>query len=94
MLDFGATILTWQSLTMAAVLIVLSVVIALRLGAAGQAIRTAEDMDVDLDDTRRPAAARTSPGEWLERSAILPTFVGCSPCSGWSTSSSTSRSSP
>ena len=75
-LDFGDTILTWQSLTMAAVLIVLSVVIAYASAPQGQAIRTAEDMDVDLDDTVDPPPARTSPGEWLERSSILPTFLG------------------
>ena len=75
-LDFGDTIFTWQSLTMAAVLIALSVVIAWASAPQGAAIRTAEDMDVDLDDTVNPPPPRTRPGEWLERSAILPAFVG------------------
>jgi short-chain fatty acids transporter len=75
-LDFGETILTWQSLTMAAVLIVLTVAISWLSAPQGQAIRTAEAMEVDLDDTVDPPPARTRPGEWLERSPILPMMVG------------------
>ena len=75
-LDFGATILTWQSLLMAAVLIVLTVVISFFSAPKGKSIRTAEAMGVDLDDTVDPPAPRSKPGEWLERSYILPAFVG------------------
>ncbi len=75
-LDFGATILTWQSLTMAGVLIVLTVVISWLSAPQGRSIRTAEAMGVDLDDTVDPPAPSTRPGEWLERSMILPLFVG------------------
>jgi short-chain fatty acids transporter len=75
-LDFGTTILTWQSLTMAVILIVLTVVIAWFSAPQGRSIRTAEDMGVDLDDTVDPPAPRTKPGEWLERSRSLPIYVG------------------
>jgi short-chain fatty acids transporter len=75
-LDFGTTILTWQSLTMAVILIVLTVVIAWFSAPRGRSIRTAEDMGVDLDDTVDPPAPRTKPGEWLERSRSLPIYVG------------------
>ena len=38
----------------------------------GGAIRTAEDLGVDLDDEPSGAAPRSRPGEWLEYSRILP----------------------
>jgi short-chain fatty acids transporter len=75
-LDFGATIFTWQSLAMAAMLIVLTVVISYASAPQGKSIRTAEAMGVDLDDTIAQPPPRERPGEWLERSAILPIFVG------------------
>ncbi|KRF15979.1 short-chain fatty acid transporter [Nocardioides sp. Soil796] len=75
-LDFGATILTWQSLTLAAVLIALTVAVSWFSAPQGQAIRTAEEMGVDLDDTVAETEARTRPGEWLEHSRILPILIG------------------
>lgn len=75
-LDFGATILTWQSLLMAAILIALSVAIAWASAPRGEAVKTAEDLGVDLDDSVPPTPARTRPGEWLEHSRILPGFLG------------------
>ncbi|MBL0748412.1 short-chain fatty acid transporter [Nocardioides sp. G10] len=75
-LDFGTTILTWQSLVLAAVLIALSVVIAWASAPQGKAIRTAEDMDVDLSDDVQPMAERSRPGEWLEYSRMLPILIG------------------
>jgi short-chain fatty acids transporter len=75
-LDFGDTILTWQSLTMAAVLIVLSVAIAWASAPQGEAVRTAEDMDVDLSDRVDALPPRGRPGEWLEYSRILPILIG------------------
>ncbi len=75
-LDFGATILTWQSLLMAAILIVLTVAIAWLSAPQGRAIKTAQDMGVDLDDTVADPEPASRPGEWLERSRILPFLVG------------------
>ncbi|WP_395309167.1 TIGR00366 family protein [Mycobacterium sp. AMU20-3851] len=75
-LDFGTTIFTWQSLLMCAILIVLTVVIAHFSAPRGAAIRTAEDMDVDLDDRTEPAPPRSRPGEWLEYSRVLPVLAG------------------
>jgi short-chain fatty acids transporter len=75
-LDFSTTILTWQSLTMAAVLIVLTVAVAWASAPKGDAIRTAEDMDVDLTDDIEQVPPRSRPGEWLEYSPILPAIVG------------------
>ena len=75
-LDFGTTILTWQSLTMAATLIVLTVAIAWASAPRGAAVRTAEDMAVDLTDDVPQTPPRSRPGEWLEYSRFLPYFVG------------------
>ena len=75
-LDFGDTILTWQSLTMAAVLIALSVAVAWASAPQGDSVRTAEEMDVDLSDEVSGVAPRTRPGEWLEHSWILPALIG------------------
>lgn len=75
-LDFGDTILTWQSLTMAVVLIVITVVISYYSAPQGKAIKTAADMGIDLDDTVDPPEPRSRPGEWLERSPILPVVIG------------------
>lgn len=75
-LDFGTTIFTWQSVAMAAILIVLSVVIAHMSAPTGAAARTAEEMSVDLVDEVEPSETRQRPGEWLETSRVLPYLVG------------------
>ncbi|BBY85676.1 short-chain fatty acid transporter [Mycolicibacterium tokaiense] len=75
-LDFGATIFTWQSLLMCAVIMVITAVIAHFSAPRGVAIRTAEAMEIDLDDQRDEVPPRSRPGEWLEYSRILPIVAG------------------
>ncbi|TFD81565.1 short-chain fatty acid transporter [Cryobacterium sp. Sr8] len=75
-LDFGTTIFTWQSLTMCAIIIALTVAIAHFSAPRGDAIKTAFELGVDLDDSPVPAAPRSRPGEWLEYSRILPILAG------------------
>ncbi|SDK81399.1 short-chain fatty acids transporter [Cryobacterium psychrotolerans] len=75
-LDFGTTIFTWQSLTMCAIIIALTVAIAHFSAPRGDAIKTAFELGVDLDDSPVPAALRSRPGEWLEYSRILPILAG------------------
>lgn len=75
-LDFGKTIFTWQSLVTCLIITVITVVIAHLSAPKGAAIKTAESMEVDLDDTIKAPAPRTRPGEWLEYSRILPLIVG------------------
>ncbi len=75
-LDFGTTIFTWQSLVMCVIIIVLTVIIAHLSAPTGAAIKTAEAMDVNLDDTIAEPPTRTRPGEWLEYSRILPILAG------------------
>jgi short-chain fatty acids transporter len=70
------TLFLWQSLAMAAVLVVVSIAIAyLSAPSAGNA-RTAEDFGV-IDDVRPHLSQRRSkPGEWLEYSPLLTILVG------------------
>src|SRR5882757_1054987 len=75
-LDFGTTIFTWQSLVTCAILIALTVVIAHFSAPRGSAIKTAEDLDVDLDDQTEEVPPRARPGEWLEYSRVLPVLAG------------------
>lgn len=75
-LDFGKTIFTWQSLLTLLILMILTLVIAHFSAPTGGAIRTAADLDVDLNDQPETASARTRPGEWLEYSRILPIIAG------------------
>ncbi|KIQ19854.1 Short chain fatty acid transporter [Rhodococcus sp. Leaf7] len=75
-LDFGTTIFTWQSLLMCVIIIVLTVIIAHLSAPTGPAIKTADAMSVDLDDTIAEPPTRTRPGEWLEYSRVLPILAG------------------
>ena len=74
-LDFGDTIFTWQSLLMCAIITALTVAIAHFSAPRGAAIRTAEELDVDVDDQPAEVAPRSRPGEWLEYSRILPVLA-------------------
>jgi len=74
-LDFGTTIFTWQSLTMCGLIIALTVVIAHFSAPRGDAIKTAFELGVDVNDQPEPAAPRTRPGEWLEYSRVLPVLA-------------------
>lgn len=75
-LDFGKTIFTWQSILTALILIVLSVAIAYLSAPKGEAVRTAQDLGVDLDDDVSDVTPPSRPGEWLEHQVWLPAFVG------------------
>ncbi|WP_280431276.1 short-chain fatty acid transporter [Nocardia brasiliensis] len=75
-LDFGMTIFTWQSLLMCAIIMAITVVIAHFSAPKGEAIKTAEELEVDLDDQPDEVAPRARPGEWLEYSRILPIVAG------------------
>ena len=90
-LDFSTTILTWQSLTMAAVLIVLTVAIA--WASAPQGRRRSGPprtwTSTSTDDVE-PLPPRSRPGEWLEysRDPAGPRRAARR-SAGWSASSST-----
>lgn len=75
-LDFGKTIFTWQSMLSVLVLVVLTVIISFYSAPRGGAIKTAQQMGVDLADDPEPAGKPERPGEWLEYSMILPVLLG------------------
>ena len=75
-LDFGTTIFTWQSMVMCVIIIALTVVIAHFSAPRGAAIRTAQDLDVDVHDELEEVPPRSRPGEWLEYSRVLPILAG------------------
>ena len=70
------TLFLWESLAMAAVLIVVSVTIAYLSAPSAENARTAEQFGI-VDELARPSAERpTKPGEWLEYSPLLTILVG------------------
>ena len=70
------TLFLWQSMTMAAVLVVVSVVIAYLSAPSPENARTAEQFGITDDARPLTAEKRTKPGEWLEYSPLLTIFVG------------------
>ncbi|OYN93988.1 short-chain fatty acids transporter [Propionibacteriaceae bacterium ES.041] len=75
-LDFGKTIFTWQSMLSALILILVTVAIAYASAPRGKAVRTAEQMEVDVTDTVEEPEPRTRPAEWFEYNPILSIGVG------------------
>lgn len=75
-IPFSETIFLWQSAVVAAVLVVVSIVLA-RLSAPSDATaQTAQMMDVPLEQTQATEVAkRERPGEWLEYSPLLTVIV-------------------
>ena len=70
------TLFLWQSITMAAVLIVVSVVVAYFSAPSEANARTAESFGIALETAARAEEPRTKPGEWLEYSPLLSLLVG------------------
>ncbi len=69
------TIFLWQSLVMAAVLIVVSVIVAYLSAPAPENARTAESYGLEYEAMDAKMAPRTKPGEWLEYSPLLTVLV-------------------
>jgi short-chain fatty acids transporter len=70
-IPFTETIFLWQSMALAAVLVVLSTVIAIWSAPSGASAVTARDLDVDLAQRQDSLPPRQQPGEWLEHSPVL-----------------------
>ncbi|WP_320775647.1 short-chain fatty acid transporter [Streptomyces sp. CRN 30] len=81
-IPFSQTIFTWQSLTLAAVVIVVCVAVAWLTAPRGDSVRTAADLGIDPSDPVEEDRPRTRPGEWLEYSPLL-TFVVVALVGGW-----------
>jgi short-chain fatty acids transporter len=75
-IPFAETIFLWQSMVIAAVLIVISIVLAgLSAPSRGTAV-TAQMMNVDTEPTQSTELGRRErPGEWLEYSPVLTVIV-------------------
>lgn len=77
-LPFSQTIFLPQSMLLALILLLVSVVIAYFSAPADDRARTAHDLAVTLDDTlnEKPQTMATKrPGDWLERSPILTLLI-------------------
>ena len=81
-IPFSQTIFLWQSMLIAAILIVVSTVIAVASAPGRDSAVTAQDMGIDPareDDALPP---RTQPGEWLEHAPLLTVLIGLL-AAGW-----------
>jgi short-chain fatty acids transporter len=74
-IPFTETIFLWQSMTMAAVLLVVSVLICRFSAPSGAQAVTAEMMGVDVRTVAPPLPPRERPGEWLEYSPLLTLLI-------------------
>ena len=81
-IPFSQTIFLWQSMLIAAILIVVSTVIAIASAPGRDSAVTAQHMGIDPareDDALPP---RTQPGEWLEHAPLLTVLIGLL-AAGW-----------
>lgn len=74
-IPFSQTIFLWQSLTIALVLLVISIVLSHLSAPSDARAVTAQMMGESLDAPHAPVAAPTRPGEWLEYSPLLTLIV-------------------
>jgi short-chain fatty acids transporter len=75
-IPFSETIFLWQSMVIAVVLIVISIVLARLSAPSGDTAVTAQKMDIGLEQTQvTELPAREHPGEWLEYSPLLTLIV-------------------
>ncbi len=75
-IPFTDTIFSWQSLTMAAILLVMSNVIAHVTAPNDKNAKTAADLGIDTTDPEPPPASKSRPGEWLEHNPLLTIIIG------------------
>jgi short-chain fatty acids transporter len=75
-IPLSQTLLLWQSLLTAAVIIVLSMLIAYHSAPGASDARSMADMGVTYEPVVIPKEAPEKPGEWLEYSPVLSVIVG------------------
>ena len=76
LIPLGQTIFLWQSMLIAAVLIVVSVAIAYLSAPSAENAKTAEDYGIVYESAGPHSwSRRTKPGEWLEYSPLLTILV-------------------
>ena len=69
------TLFLWQSIVTAAVLIVVSVLVAYLSAPSAERARTAESYGIKYEAAAEKLEAKTKPGEWLEYSPLLTILV-------------------
>jgi len=74
-LPFTTTILTWQSLVTAAILVIASVVVAYATAPGAERAKTATAFGITPTALEIPVPARQRPGEWLEYSPVLTVVI-------------------
>jgi short-chain fatty acids transporter len=74
-IPFTETIFLWQSMLLAAILIVVSTVVALKSAPAADAARTAEALRLDVRESDHALPPRQRPGDWLEYSPLLSLLI-------------------
>ena len=74
-IPFSETIFLWQSVTMAAILLVVSIAVAYLSAPRGRHAVPAEELGIDLAVIPAPESARQRPGEWLECSRLPNLFI-------------------
>jgi short-chain fatty acids transporter len=74
-IPFSQTIFLWQSVVIAVVLIVVSMLLALLSAPSGQKAVTAQMMAVSVDAAPAPYHKPGRPGEWLEYSPLITLIV-------------------
>jgi short-chain fatty acids transporter len=71
-IPFSETIFLWQSMAVAAIVIAVSVIIAIRSAPGPESALTAEAMGIDIPaDDKLDLPPPSQPGEWLEHSPVL-----------------------
>jgi short-chain fatty acids transporter len=81
-IPYSQTIFLWQSLMVAVVLLILSVVLSLFSAPSGTKAVTAQMMGENVEAAHVQLAPRERPGEWLEYSPLL-TLIVVALAGGW-----------
>jgi short-chain fatty acids transporter len=81
-IPFTETIFLWQSMVIALVLVVISIVIAVWSAPSDANALTAAEMGVDVTEKEEALPPRGQPGEWLEYSPLL-TILLVALAAGW-----------
>ncbi len=74
-IPFRETIFLWQSMLLAAILVLVGTWVAWKTAPGADRAQTAQRLGIDLESRRRPDEPRTRPGEWLESSPLPTMFI-------------------
>ncbi|MCE4223999.1 short-chain fatty acid transporter [Methylobacterium sp. C25] len=81
-IPFSETIFLWQSMVIAAMLVIMSTVIALASAPGRDSAVTAQDLGIDPKREEEQITGPRQPGEWLEHAPVLTIAIGLL-AAGW-----------